>query len=91
MSKSQPGDSTEAEQAPADTTAAGKEEEDESLTAADELAPLQVVCITYSHRLPSLLSLLPLLLLLLLLSVYLLLLLPLPLLWLPFVNDVLTT
>lgn len=52
MSKSQPDDSTEPAQT-ADTAAAGKEEEDDNLTAADELAPLQVVCLTH---LPVLLS-----------------------------------
>ena len=50
MSKSLPADMTEPEQArAADTDAASKEEDDETLTAADELAPLQVMCITLSH------------------------------------------
>ena len=44
MSKSQPADVSEPEQVRAgDTDAASKEEEDETLTAADELAPLKVM------------------------------------------------
>ena len=49
MSKSQPADVSEPEQVRAgDTDAASKEEEDETLAAADELAPLQVMSQTFS-------------------------------------------
>ena len=50
MSKSRLGDILEAEQPQAaDTDTASKEEEDETLTAADELMPLQVMCINLIH------------------------------------------
>ena len=49
MSKSQPADVSEPEQVRAGgTDTASKEEEDETLTAADELAPLQVMSQTFS-------------------------------------------